>query len=87
MSKNLNPIEIITPAFRFIPALKSIAEYLKLIESLNSKIDRLNDTPLNAALESIERAKHSQGKNKEEDLRGTSQLCQNKNTNEQKEYY
>lgn len=70
MIKNINPVETVIPSVKFIPALKSIAEYLKLIESLDTKINRLINTPsLNAALESIECAKNSKGKNQEEDLR------------------
>lgn len=69
INNNLNPSKAVTLSVKFFPALKSIAEYLRLVESLDYKIDKLINTPLNAAIESIECAKNSQGKNQEEDLR------------------
>ena len=64
MLKNSNPIEIATPVLRFIPALKPIAESLKLIEPLESKVDKPNKALLNTAIINFKYAQNASRNNK-----------------------
>lgn len=47
MSNSINPLSVV------IPTAKTIAEYLKLIESLESKIDKSNNSNLDAAVDQL----------------------------------